>query len=257
MNLRFFDSYPTWVICFVLMAAMLAMALLGIMVRPKRSYASLGALEGSLFGLLGLLLAFTFSMSASRYDTRREVIVEEANDIGTAVLRADMYVDSERVAFRKDFNGYLEARIAYHDAALDTVKRRTANDDAARYAALLWKRSTALSRNPANLSASNQMVPALNAMFDIATTRDAALNAQIPASIIILLFIISICCSFFVGMSFSKDQRTNWPMIIGFCLLTMCVVYTIIDLDRPYRGLIRGDKNEKYIRSLRGMLQSP
>src|SRR4051812_21630460 len=52
------------------------------------------AINGTLLGLLGLLLAFTFSMSSSRYDARRDVIIEEANDISTAILRTDLYPDS-------------------------------------------------------------------------------------------------------------------------------------------------------------------
>jgi hypothetical protein len=64
---------------------------------------SFGAAEGPLLGLLALLLSFTFSMSSSKHDYRLKIIVEEANDIGTAILRADLYPDSIRKAFRHDF----------------------------------------------------------------------------------------------------------------------------------------------------------
>ena len=61
---------------------------------PDQSGVELGAINGTLLGLLGLLLAFTFSMASSRFDTRRQVIVQEANDIGTVILRTDIYPDS-------------------------------------------------------------------------------------------------------------------------------------------------------------------
>ena len=80
---------------------------------------SIGALEGSLLGLLALLLSFTFSMSSSRHERRVQVIVEEANDIGTAVLRADLYPDSIRNEFRKDFKAYIESRILFYTSKTD------------------------------------------------------------------------------------------------------------------------------------------
>ena len=85
----------------------------------KETTGKFGPVEGSLLGLLAFLLAFTFSMSASRYDARRHVLIEEANDIGTAVLRADLYSDEERRSFRADFKEYVEARIAFHEAGFD------------------------------------------------------------------------------------------------------------------------------------------
>jgi hypothetical protein len=255
MTIDLMNASPSWLFCIVLISAMIGMALLGFRLRPQKPFASLGAFEGAVFGLLGLLLAFTFGMSASRYDSRRLVIVEEANKITTAYLRSSMYVDSVRDELRKNFKGYLEARIAYHDAYGDSARCRAANDSAASYASRLWAIATTQSRNPANLSASNQMIPGLNLMLDIAVSRDAALHAQIPNSIIYLLFILALCCSFFVGISACRNNKMNWPIIIGFCLLVMCVVYTILDLDRPYRGFIRSDQNETYIRAIRKIMQ--
>ncbi len=245
----------TWLLCVILMVLMMGMIWLGLKLRPKETLSSIGPIEASLFGLLGLLLAFTFSMSASRYDSRRSVLVEEANNIGTAILRADMYGDSIKRAFKNDFAAYIEARIAYHDAARDTTAVKAASDSAAKYSASLWKRTTGLSANMQYLPATQQMIPALNSMFDIVNSRDASLHAHIPDPIIILLFLLSLCCSFFVGLSAPKNNKMNWPMIIGFCVLTMLVVFTILDLDRPYRGLIKADRNEKYMKELRSMVK--
>ena len=112
---------------------------------PAAKAEGVGPLEGALLGLLALLLSFTFSMSASRYDTRRSLLIEEANNIGTAVLRADMYPDSIRLDFRKDFQQYLETRIDYYTAGNDEIKIQKTITDAAKISAHIWQRATALS----------------------------------------------------------------------------------------------------------------
>src|SRR5499426_1470262 len=74
--------------------------------------AGVGAVEGAVFGLLGLLIAFTFSGAASRFDTRRQLIVEETNAIGTAYLRLDLLPAATQPALREHFRRYVEARLA-------------------------------------------------------------------------------------------------------------------------------------------------
>jgi hypothetical protein len=73
--------------------------------------AGLGVLEGAIFALMGLLIAFTFSGAASRFDTRRQLAVEEANAIGTAYLRLDLLPASAQPALRESFRQYVDARL--------------------------------------------------------------------------------------------------------------------------------------------------
>src|SRR5215218_3538314 len=78
-----------------------------------------GVMDGSVFGLLGLLLAFTFSGAASRFDDRRNLIVDEANAIGTAWLRIDLLPPSTQPAIRDGFRRYLDARLAAYRSLPD------------------------------------------------------------------------------------------------------------------------------------------
>src|SRR5262245_24463182 len=57
---------------------------------PEGATVGLGTIEAAVLALLGLLIAFTFSGAAGRFDSRRHLVVEEANDIGTAYLRIDL-----------------------------------------------------------------------------------------------------------------------------------------------------------------------
>lgn len=240
-----------WLLCTVLFLVMIGMVWFGTILRKRRGKeTSPSAIEGSLFGLLGLLLAFTFSMSASRYDARKAIIVDEANDIGTALLRSDLYSDSLRNAFRNDFNNYIKARIDYYEAGRDTgliskAKQRT-ND----FAALLWSKAATASKDPKNLAATNQMIPALNAMIDATTLREAAGKGRVPDSIVLLLFILSLSCSFFAGYVIPTNEKMEKITILGFILLTVVVIYVILDLDRPRRGIINMDEQQQYFKAL-------
>src|SRR5580704_8585929 len=79
---------------------------------PEGASTGLGAIEGAVFGLMGLLIAFTFSGAASRFDARRQLVGEEANAIGTAYLRIDLLPQSAQPALREDFRNYADARLA-------------------------------------------------------------------------------------------------------------------------------------------------
>jgi hypothetical protein len=85
---------------------------------PEGAHKGLGVVEGAVFSLLGLLIAFTFAHAATRFDDRRQLIIEEANDIGTAYLRIDLLSESARPAMRQLFREYLDSRLAtYHKLA--------------------------------------------------------------------------------------------------------------------------------------------
>lgn len=214
---------------------------------------SIGALEGSLLGLLALLLSFTFSMSSSRHERRVQVIVEEANDIGTAVLRADLYPDSIRNEFRKDFKAYLESRILFYTAKTDLETINKSLKESAKLQASLWKRATDLGRDKENLHRTAQMIPALNAMFDIVTTRTAATLDKVPDVILYLLFLICITSAFMVG--YSGGSKPDWVIVVGFSLMISMTVYLIIDLDRPRKGMIKMDQQNENIVQLREMFK--
>jgi len=78
---------------------------------PEGARTGTGAIEGAVFALLGLLIAFTFSGAASKFDTRRQLIVEETNAIGTAYLRLDLLPASMQPALRESFRHYVDARL--------------------------------------------------------------------------------------------------------------------------------------------------
>jgi hypothetical protein len=117
----FIVNTDAWLLVLCLLLLMLLMVYAGRKIGLKRNWHpenNAGTVVSAIFGLMAFLLAFTFGMSGSRYDTRRENIVSEANAIGTAIMYADLYPEEHRKEFRQDFKMYLEDRIQYFDQAI-------------------------------------------------------------------------------------------------------------------------------------------
>ncbi|HEY4964884.1 MAG TPA: hypothetical protein VII28_00715 [Puia sp.] len=204
---------------------------------PDIGSSGLGTAEGSLLGLMALLLSFAFGISATKYESRRHVIVEEANNIGTVILRCDLYPDSARSLFRADLRNYLEARIAYYDVGDNADQIQNALSRADSISGLCWKRVSELSHNASYTVASMQMIPALNAMIDIVSTREAERRSVVPRLILDILLILTIVSSFLTGYG-SKGHERRWVLVVAFALMTTLALYLVIDLDRPRQGYI-------------------
>ena len=247
MDYPFIHTTDALVLCIILFFGMLVMVLLGRMAgrywkqeegEPK---GGVNSLLSALYGLSAFILAFTFGMSASRYSNVRDIIVDEANDIGTALLRSDLYPDSVRDAFRTDFKKYIDARISYYNNVTDTVLFKKARKDAAEAGTALWSRATQEAKLHNLVIPSNNMVSALNNMFDIATTTEVSLYARVPDLIIYMLFILALVTSFVGGFTSTGIRRKDWIIIIVFALFSSMVTYVTIDLSRPMRGIIKAN----------------
>ena len=219
---------------------------------PEQSKIDLGPINGTLLGLLGLLLAFTFSMSSARYDNRRSAVIEEANAIGTVILRTDIYPDSIRSELRSNLKAYLEARIAFYEAHMNLEKAAAAYRKADEIGKKVWSIAATYAKDNPTVTISSQLIPALNSMIDITTTRLAVGEATVPDSIMYFLFILCFCSAFLLG--YDTKVKIDWIVVMGFAIMLSSTVFNIIDLDRPRSGFIDMDKPNQKIVELRDML---
>ena len=110
---------------------------------PDAPRVEVGAMDGAVFALLGLLIAFTFSGAASRFDTRRQLAVEEANAIGTAYLRLDVLPPDAQPALREQFRQYVDARIATYRSFPDLSAVKTEMARAVTLQGEIWAQAVA------------------------------------------------------------------------------------------------------------------
>ncbi len=259
LKLSVLQTTPTILIAIILFVLLIVFYILGYRLRLRKNKKNhdhsqdLGAINSTLLGLLALLLAFTFSMSNSRFDTRRSLIIEEANDIGTAILRADIYPDSMRQLLRSQFKEYVEARISFYQAGMDEKKLVETFLKANEVSSRIWTTVAAYAKIDNITTRTSEMIPALNAMIDITTTRRATGEATIPDSIMYFLFILCLCSAFLLG--YDHKNRFDWIVVIGFGIMLSATVFTIIDMDRPRSGLINMDKPNEKIIELREMFK--
>lgn len=202
---------------------------------------------GAVFGLMAFLLGFTFSMGGTRFNERRQASIVEANAISTAAFRIKLYPDSEQVVLRRLFKQYLQTRIDNFEADADIERILAAEKRRENVTHQLWQEVTDYSKKNSSVIISGQMLPAVNIMFDAATSSTYSELLRVPTSIVLMLFSFSLICAFFVGYLSVGKGRFDWFTGIGFCVLISVVFFTTLDLDRPRRGLIKLDASRQAI----------
>jgi len=219
---------------------------------PGTEHVGIGPTEGSLLGLTALMLSFTFGMSASKFETRRQLIISETNEIGTTILRCDLYPDSIRNILRADLKNYLETRIDYFTVKDDEIKIKNTLVRADSISTIIWNTVATASHDPKNMIASQQMVPSLNGMIDIVTTREGTRRAMVPGMVLIVLCILVIVSAFLSGYG-SKSLERNKVLVLAFAVMTTLALYLVIDLDKPRQGFVNLNSSEQLLEDLRGL----
>jgi hypothetical protein len=205
-----------------------------------REPAGLGAVDGALFGLLGLMLAFTFSGAAARFDDRRQQIVEEATAIGTAYLRLELLPPGSRDALEAEFRRYLQSRLAVYKALPDfqAARAELARSDSLQIA--IWTQAVSATQAAPTTMAGMLLLPALNQMFDITTVRTVAAETHPPSMIYGMLGVLVLVCALLAGYAMGADGAArSWVHVAGFAAVLALTIYLIIDLEYPRLGFIR------------------
>lgn len=231
---------------------------LGIRCRQKeseRERVGLSTIEGAIFALFGLVVAFTFSGAVTRFNEKRMLIAEEVNYIETAYLRVHLLSEEARPELQDLFRKYVDSRTETY--------RRLPNISGAEEEILhskqlqeqIWAEAIARSTLPhSHPDAGKLLLPALNNMIDISTTRTMALRVHPPTVIYVLLFGLALICSVLAGYRMAGGRR-SWLHILSFALFVVVTVYVILDIEYPRAGLIRLESSDKLLLNIRATLR--
>jgi hypothetical protein len=218
---------------------------------PEGARTGLGAIEGSVFGLLGLLIAFTFQGAANRFDARRDLIVQEANAIGTAWLRLDVLPAGQQPPLRALLRRYLDSRLAVYRDVGDEGGTRAALAESAAVQRELWLAATAATQSSEGRPALMAVLPPLNEMFDLVTTRSMALLNHPPGVIFALLVAFGLGSGLLGGYAMAGGRRRGHLHQFAFAAMLALCLFVILDLEYPRTGLIRVDAADRVLLELR------
>ena len=210
-----------------------------------------GAVEGAVFGLLGLMIAFTFSGAASRFDGRRQLVVEEANNIGTAWLRIDLLPSEAQPPLRELFRRYLDSRLDTYRKVSDVEVAMAEYGRSTKLQGEIWALAVAACRDAPSPQATLLLLPALNQMIDIATTRLMATRTHPPGIVFVLLVALALAGALLAGFAMAEGKGRSWVHVLAFASILAATVWITIDLEYPRLGLIRVDAADAVLADLR------
>jgi hypothetical protein len=217
---------------------------------PESARSGYGAVEGAIFGLLGLLIAFTFSGAAARFDARKALIAQEANEIGTAWLRLDLLPAAAQPALREDFRRYLDARIEYTRRIADPAARKEFGDRVTELQGRIWSGAAAACEGQSPAVAS-LVLASLNSMIDITTTRLMAAETHPPVIIYLMLVLLALVSALLAGHAMASNRTRSWLHMVGFALMIAVTVRVILDIEFPRVGWVTLDRADHVLVELR------
>jgi len=235
--ISFFKEMPSWIAYVGTTGIVLFSIYVGLLfARSRRKREEKGTelpintIVSATMALLAFILAFTFGMTASRFDTRRELMLNEVNAIETAFLRAGLIPESHRSIVRSLLRQYVNIRV---DVMKDPKKITQVIDQSEKLQSMIWSHAEALAqadlKNPDIVSL---FIDSINQMIDLHTKRvTVAFITRLPAVMWATLFILTILSMFEVGYLFGIVGKANWPLILVLAISFSSVIMIIADLD--------------------------
>jgi len=254
-----FNQLPIWLLYVATVVIVFLAVLAGFrwgshIRRHKKSEteAPIGTIVGAMLGLLAFILAFTFGMAGSRFDARKQLLLDEVNGIGTAFLRADFLPSPQRTETRMLFRKYVDIRV---ELVQHPEKLPQALVDSVALHDQLWSQVTDLSEQYKDSVLFGLYTQALNDVIDLHTKRvTVALQYRIPSSIWLALHFLTILAMAAVGYHFGISGSGNYWISLLLAFAFSAIILLIADLDRPLEGLLK--VNQKPMIELQQQLSS-
>jgi len=235
-----------WIIAFLLLVLMLAVNEAGFRLgrhaesrTTEKTKSEISVVAGSIVGVLGLLLGFTMSMAVTRFEARKQLVLEEANAIGTSYLRTQLLPAPDGPEIASLLSDYVNLRIEYARADQDFDRLKTVRRQTARVQNEFWVRAVAYAQKDPNPVRAGLILQSLNQVIDLEAARWMTFLNRVPASVIYVNGIIALLAVNLVGYAFGVSGRRQ---VFSACLLAVAisvVLAVILDLDRPRQGFIQ------------------
>ena len=199
---------------------------------------NVSTLEAAILGLLALMIGFTFAMALSRFEARRDAVMNEANAIGTTALRARLLPEPHRAEVLKLLREYVKICLDITQRPVSGTELKAAIDRSNALQEALWLQAKAMAAKDNGMVPTGLFIQTLNEMIDHQGKRLAAARNRVPNIVLLALFGVAAIAGSFAGYASGLEaRRTRLPVyIVG--ILVSAVILLILDLDRPGTGFI-------------------
>jgi hypothetical protein len=209
------------------------------LLRDPKLMSTHSSVDGSVFALYGLLLAFTFSGAPTRLDARRKLIGDEVNAITDAYLRIDLMATDQQPQLREAFRKYLDVRITAYQKSHDLTTAEHELVLVKQAQKELWKTTIAATSSVSGHPEGGKLLlPAVNQMIDVANNRMMAMRTHPPAAIFALLFLMAQVCSLMAGYAMATSSERSWLHIVAFALIAVVTVFMVLEIEYPRLGFV-------------------
>src|SRR4051812_7620025 len=236
------DSIPDFLVFVLVFFGMLVAFEIGFRIgewrarrNPDEKDGPTNTLVGALLALMAFLLAITMGMASDRFDTRRGLVQQEANAIGTTYLRAGYLQQPQSDQVRNFLREYATQRIATADPA-DVAAKIARSDELMRQT---WAITEQLVRENPNSPAIAIYTESVNETIDVSASRITAANNRVPEPILLFLLIGSVLATGLVGYDAGLTRRRSLIAAALLIVLFSTVIYLVVDINQPTSGIFQ------------------
>ena len=231
--------------------------------KDAANMAGLTTVEGAVFALIGLLLAFTISGALQRFDERRQLVIQEANAASTAHDRLGLFEGDVGRNLQTKLKDYVEARIDLyrmpHDFSLWRRSELFSPEQQDKIVDLknkVWDAMVAACPQASFRPACAQAVPALASLFEAARPRLGASEKHPPQIVYVMLFGLGLGGSLLAGFGMAAATARSWIHMLIFAATLTVTLYVVTDMEYPRLGLIRVENFDHFLVDARRQMQA-
>jgi hypothetical protein len=240
---EFINLLPLWGVFLLTLAVCLGAveagsAMAGYALQQKKESATeapLGSVVGAMLGLLAFILAFTFGMTATRFDARKQLVLDEANAIGTTYLRASLLPARQGLEVQRVLREYTDIRLHVSAATLAEMQEKSEASHGQ-----LWSQAKSLVAEEMDSELRSLFITSLNETINLHQSRKTVgLQQRIPGTVWLAVYVLSIlsmlALGYQIGMSGMRRLLATPVLTASFSV----VILLIAEIDRPYAGFVR------------------
>jgi hypothetical protein len=199
---------------------------------------NVSTLEASVLGLLALMISFTFAMALSRFDARRDALLNEANAIGTTALRARLLPRPHSTECLNLLREYVQIRLDISSRIPSPTEMEAAIARSNAIQEALWQQVKAMTGTDKGVVPTGLFIQSLNEMIDNQEKRLTAGRNHVPNIVLLALYGITFVAITFTGYAAGLEKRRWRPGVYVTGMVAAAVILLIQDLDRPSAGFI-------------------